>query len=106
MTRTNFWPHNDTYVPPAAEATANTTPLVLENVFFPLGKEPRQFDAFYLGSKEAFSKPKARATLCFNVAEPRFAALSVLRSGTMAISFWQASALMAICIFSASTPQA
>ena len=32
---------------PAAEGMANTTPLVLDNVFFPLGKEPK---ALYDGS--------------------------------------------------------
>lgn len=54
---------------PTAEAMANTTPLVLEDVFFPLGKEPRQFDAFYLGSEEAFSKKGAQVQLCFEMEE-------------------------------------
>lgn len=66
---------------PAAEGMANTTPLVLDNVFFPLGKEPRQFDAFYLGSREAFSKHGARVTLYFEMADPNFASLTSLRSG-------------------------
>jgi len=61
---------------PAAEAMANTTPLVLDSVFFPLGKEPRQFDAFYLGSPEAFSKKGAEVQLCFEMADPTFAALA------------------------------
>ena len=61
---------------PAAEGMANTTPLVLESVFFPLGKEPRQFDAFYLGSVEAFSKKGADVQLCFEMADPTFASLS------------------------------
>ena len=65
---------------PAAEAMANTTPLVLENVFYPLGKEPRQFDAFYLGSQEAFSKQGAEVQLCFELAQSSFAALSSLRT--------------------------
>ena len=39
---------------------------MLDDVFFPLGKEPRQFDAFYLGSQEAFSKKGATVQLCFN----------------------------------------
>jgi hypothetical protein len=69
---------------PAAEGMANTTPLVLENVFFPLGKEPRQFDAFYLGSKEVFSKPGATVQLCFEMADPKFQSLAVLRSGLLA----------------------
>jgi hypothetical protein len=69
---------------PAAEGFANTTPLVLENVFFPLGKQPRQFDAFYLGSKEAFSKSGADVQLCFEVADPTFASLSAVREGWFA----------------------
>jgi hypothetical protein len=77
---------SDTPTSPAAEAMANTTPLVLDNVFFPLGKEPRQFDAFYLGSQEAFSKKGAKVQLCFEMADPTFAALSVVREGTFATS--------------------
>ena len=69
---------------PAAEAMANTTPLVLDDVFFPLGKEPRQFDAFYLGSQEAFSKKGAEVQLCFEIADPSFAALSTVRVGAFA----------------------
>ncbi|HEX6284099.1 MAG TPA: hypothetical protein VFZ71_04465, partial [Pyrinomonadaceae bacterium] len=69
---------------PAAEGLANTTPLVLDNVFFPLGKEPRQFDAFYLGSKEAFSKRGAEVQLCFEIADSNFAVLSSLRTGPFA----------------------
>ena len=40
----------------AIEAIANTTPVVLDIPFYPLGREPRLFDAFYLASPEAFSK--------------------------------------------------
>ena len=69
-------------VSPLAEGMANTTPLVLENVFFPLGKEPRQFDAFYLGSKEVFSKAGAKVQLCFQMADPNFLALASLRAGS------------------------
>jgi hypothetical protein len=69
---------------PAAEAMANTTPLVLDSVFFPLGKEPRQFDAFYLGSQEAFSKKAAKVQLCFEMVDPTFSALSALREGPLA----------------------
>ena len=52
-------------VPLSLEGIANTTPLVLDAPFFPLGTEPRQFDSFYLGSKEAFSKPSARVKIHF-----------------------------------------
>jgi len=69
---------------PAAEALANTTPIVLDSAFFPLGKEPRQFDAFYLGSQEAFSKKAAKVQLCFEMADPTFFALSAVRDGFFA----------------------
>ena len=72
------------FAAPAAQGMANTTPLVLENVFFPLGKEPRQFDAFYLGSQEAFSKADAAVTLTFTMADPTFASLTALRAGPQA----------------------
>ena len=72
---------------PAAVAMANTTPLVIDNVFFPLGKEPRQFDAFYLGSEEAFSKKNAEVQLCFKMAQPSFAVLSYLRAGAQPTEF-------------------
>jgi len=49
------------------EGIANTTPLVLNEPFFPLGREPRLFDAFYLGSKEAFSKPNAQVCVNFTI---------------------------------------
>lgn len=62
----------------SAEAMANTTPLVLDTPFFPLGKQPRQFDAFYLGSEEAFSKKKAEVQLCFQLADLSFATLSTV----------------------------
>jgi hypothetical protein len=68
---------------PEVEAMANTTPLVLNSPFpfYPFGKEPRQFDTFYLGSQEAFSKKSAEVQLCFKMAEQSFAALSCLRAG-------------------------
>jgi hypothetical protein len=69
---------------PAAEGMANTTPLVLEKTFLPLGREPRQFDAFYLASAEAFSKPGAKVQLCFDIADLSFESLAVQRSGPYA----------------------
>jgi hypothetical protein len=51
----------------ALEGIANTTPLVLDAGFYPFGREPRQFDSFYLGSKEAFSKASAEVTLDFTL---------------------------------------
>ena len=51
----------------ALEGIANTTPLVLDAGFYPFGREPRQFDSFYVGSKEAFSKASAEVTLDFTL---------------------------------------
>lgn len=65
--------------PVYAEGMANTTPLVLENTFYPLGKTPKQFDAFYLGCKEAFSKKGSTVNLYFGMndrTQVRLAALS------------------------------
>jgi hypothetical protein len=74
----------------AAEAMANTTPLVLgSGVFFPLGRTPRQFDAFYLGCPEAFSKPGAHVQLCFELSDPTFFSLSAVREG------WYADSVLA-----------
>lgn len=42
---------------------ANTAPLVLSQPFYPLGQAPRQFDAFYLGCEEAFSKANAEVSI-------------------------------------------
>jgi hypothetical protein len=71
----------DAPVSPAAQALANTTPLVLASTFYPLGKTPRQFDAFYLGCAEAFSKKRAEVQLCIGLADPTFAVLSAVRGG-------------------------
>ncbi|HMN44656.1 MAG TPA: hypothetical protein PKE27_08795 [Povalibacter sp.] len=51
--------------PVEIEGVANAAPLVLNTEFYPLGREPRLFDAFYLGSRDAFSKPRARVTAHF-----------------------------------------
>jgi hypothetical protein len=50
--------------PVVVEGIANTTPLVFDTGFYPLGREPRLFDAFYLGCPEAFSKPNASVQIC------------------------------------------
>ena len=47
------------------QGIAGTAPLVMGSPFYPLGVEPRLFDAFYLGSNEAFSKPGATVTCHF-----------------------------------------
>ena len=70
--------------PPAAvDAMANTTPLVLSTAFYPLGREPRQFDAFYIASTEAFSKPGADVQLCFEMADLSFKTLACLRTANV-----------------------
>jgi hypothetical protein len=61
------------------EAIANTAPLVLDQPFYPLGREPRLFDAFYLGSKEVFSKPAARATVRFEIGDQFGGALAAIK---------------------------
>lgn len=62
---------------PAMEGVANTVPLVLNAPFYPLGREPRQFDSFYLASKEAFSKANAKVTLDFVTGDSFASPLSV-----------------------------
>jgi hypothetical protein len=49
------------------EGIAVTQPVVLDQQFYPMGRDPRLFDAFYIGSKEAFSKSGASATLTFTM---------------------------------------
>ena len=77
-------PNADPAAAPPAEAMANTTPLVLDTVSFPFGKEPRQFDAFYLGSKEVFSKKGADVTLTFEMADTTFTELTAVPLGEFA----------------------
>ncbi len=67
---------------PVAEAMANTTPLVLSEPFHPLGREPRQFDAFYLGSSEAFSKKGATAKVCLEMSDATCLSYAVLRNAS------------------------
>ncbi|HAH10670.1 MAG TPA: hypothetical protein DCL48_11265 [Alphaproteobacteria bacterium] len=62
------------------EVVANVASVQSQKNFFPLGQEPRLFDAFYLGSAEAFSKPEADITLEFDVAN---AALGPLVSASV-----------------------
>ncbi|MBJ6127196.1 baseplate J/gp47 family protein [Microvirga splendida] len=49
------------------KAVANTAPITLPRAFYPLGREPRLFDAFYLNWPEAFSKPNAYVQLNFAI---------------------------------------
>lgn len=61
------------------QAMADTTALP-ERTFFPLGREPRLFDAFYLASSEAFSKKGAEVTLDFQMADPAVTSFAVIES--------------------------
>lgn len=63
------------------EAMSNTTPLVVSSAFYPLGRAPRQFDAFYVGSAEAFSKKDADVQLCVQLADLSFQNFACLRTG-------------------------
>lgn len=65
---------------PPIDVIVNTTPQATSE-FYPLGREPRMFDTFYLGCTEAFSKHGARATLHFEFADSTFAALSAIDAG-------------------------
>lgn len=53
---------------PVVEAMTNSTPLVVDKLFHPLGREPRLSDAFYLGCSEAFSKTGAEVGVCLEIA--------------------------------------
>jgi hypothetical protein len=64
---------------PALEGVANNMSVPLQpDPFYPLGKVPRQFDAFYLSCPEVFSKPKANAILALKMAEPTLGPLVAL----------------------------
>lgn len=69
---------------PELEGMANTNPLVLDSAFFPLGREPRQFDAFYLGCTEVFAKHGAVVKLDFKLADGSFRNLSTPHTGPQA----------------------
>ena len=69
---------------PPDQGFHNATPLDLQvdpDVgFFPFGTEPRQFDQFYIASKEAFSKPEAQISLNVELDLQTLAAPSVVNS--------------------------
>ena len=66
---------------PVLEGLANASPLVLDAAFLPLGREPRQFDAFYLGCSEVFAKRRASVTIDLKVSDGTFASLSTPQEG-------------------------
>ncbi|MDM0085093.1 hypothetical protein QTI17_31355 [Variovorax sp. J31P179] len=72
---------------PQAEGFTNAIPLVLTSLFYPMGREPKQFDAFSLGCADAFSKKSAKVSICFELADPSVNSFGVLRSGILANRF-------------------
>jgi hypothetical protein len=62
------------------EVIVNATPSA-PNEFFPLGREPRMFDAVYVGCAEAFSKPGAEAEIAFDLVEPTLSAMAAIDAG-------------------------
>ncbi|SAK99728.1 hypothetical protein [Caballeronia ptereochthonis] len=60
---------SDVAAAPKLEAVANTTAIVLNDKFYPFGQIPRQFDAFYVASPEAFSKSGATVTIAFRMSD-------------------------------------
>ncbi len=79
----------------AVEAFSNTTPAPTSS-FYPLGREPRMFDAFYLGSGEVFSKRDATATISFTLADGALQHLQTFdlgAAGTIVASLDRARAL-------------
>jgi hypothetical protein len=65
-----------------AEGFANATPLAFTSVFYPLGREPKQFDTFYLGCADAFSKKQAKVAICFELADASTNAYSTIGRGS------------------------
>lgn len=66
------------------EGFANTTPLAFTSAFYPLGREPKQFDAFYLGCADAFSKREATVSICFEMSNMAALSFATLREGMFA----------------------
>jgi hypothetical protein len=70
------------------EGIANTTPLVFDQAFYPLGQQPRLFDAFYLASPEAFSKPDACVKICLEALDATAQAFTATDSGAGPMLLW------------------
>lgn len=68
----------------ALEGIANTTPLVMDSAFYPLGREPRLFDGFYLGCPEAFSKKNASVNICVEALDGTMQASTAAQVGNVA----------------------
>jgi hypothetical protein len=70
---------------PADQGFTDATPLDMsaDTGFLPFGTEPRQFDQFYIASKEAFSKRDATVHLNFELDLQTLAAPSVVPAGQL-----------------------
>lgn len=64
-----------------AEGFANTQALAFTAAFYPLGREPKQFDTFYLGCADAFSKRDASVSICFEMSNPAASSFATLGEG-------------------------
>jgi hypothetical protein len=71
--------------PIQVDALANTVPLVTTTEFFPLGREPRLFDQFYVSAPEAMSKKNAIVTLNFDAADESFGPLVAMDGVAFAV---------------------
>jgi hypothetical protein len=67
---------------PQTDGFANATALDLNGVFYPLGREPHQFDTFYLGCTEVFSKQNSNVAICFELSDLTSSCFSAVRSGS------------------------
>jgi hypothetical protein len=64
-----------------AEGFANTQALAFTAAFYPLGREPKQFDTFYLGCTDAFSKRDAAVSICFEMSNPAANSFATIGEG-------------------------
>lgn len=63
------------------DAVAANIPAVVNKPFHPFGREPRLYDAFYVGSKEAFPKVGAKVAMDFAFGGPSLGPLAAVADG-------------------------
>ena len=71
--------------PVTVDAFANSVPLVTTTEFFPLGREPRLFDQFYVSAPEAMTKRGATVTLHFTAADESLGPLAPAAGAAFAV---------------------
>ena len=64
-----------------AEGFANTQALAFTAAFYPLGREPKLFDTFYLACTDAFSKRDAAVSICFEMSNPAANSFATIGEG-------------------------